>query len=392
MPPQPDPVSANLQARSLIVHGSGGMPPALDIMQEIVGFPVPSPVVPGSSVTIVPRNVGLWKRLILEISGTFNAGATSTQALTKIGLANLLSSVQFTDFSSYQRIQTWGPHLHIVSSAKRRRVFGSAGSLSDPCGFTSGSVWGTITAPASIAANGNGAFRMFYEIPIAAGDQDLTGAMFADLTQAQAQLTITFNPNMFVASGSDATNAIYQSAGADLATMSGVTIRCYQNYLDQLPQANGAYILPQIDIASAYLLNKATSSAGLVAGQDNSYPFLNNRRYQSAYFVYDNGGVLNPGSDINYIEVISANLLPIKKVDPSLGELTTRNIFGADIHAGGYYWDFRHRPVDTSQFGNWQLIVNPISVGVNSSIQYGFESTGLLGLVQGAGSLPSGGG
>jgi hypothetical protein len=58
-----------------------------------------------------------------------------------------------------------------------------------------------------------------------------------------------------------------------------------------------------------------------------------------------------------------------------------------------YYLDFRHRPIDTNQYGNMQLIVNPSSVGGSGAvILYGWEAYGVIGLVNQGGSIPMGGG
>jgi hypothetical protein len=70
-----------------------------------------------------------------------------------------------------------------------------------------------------------------------------------------------------------------------------------------------------------------------------------------------------------------------------------RNQIGGDFPAGMYYLDFRHRPIDTNQFGNMQLVINPASVGGSGAVfLYGWEAFGVIGLVNQGGSIPMGGG
>jgi hypothetical protein len=70
-----------------------------------------------------------------------------------------------------------------------------------------------------------------------------------------------------------------------------------------------------------------------------------------------------------------------------------RNKIGDDLPKAMHYFDFAERPIDTTQFGNMQLVINPSSVGgASANILYGWEAFGIIGLVNQGGSLPSGGG
>ena len=383
----------NMAARQLILQGGqvGGVmyPPAIDVWQP--QNPVlPSGVNTGSVLTFYLRNVGLVKRLVLRITATITAGA-SLQTLTPLGLANLVSNVTFFDLGNNQRINTTGWHLTAIASAKRRGVFGASYTNVNPFGYGNNNTR-VQNAPATIAANQSQEVNLQLEIPFVKNDADLRGAIFADVTQATMQVQITLNPNAFVSSTADPTLAVYQSAGNDLATMSNIQVNFWQNYLDQLPRlGNGAPILPPLDLGTAYLLNN-TSSGLPVANQDNGAAFVNARTYESVTFVYDNNGTLNVnGSDINYIQLQSANFTNILNLDGKMIGLMERNVLSTDFPAGMYYLDFRHRPVDTNQYGNMQLIVNPKTVGGSgAAIFYGWEAYGVIGLVNQGGSLPMG--
>lgn len=393
--PQQNPVAQNLAARSLILRGgmvgNAYYPPAIDVWQPQNPI-LPSSPGPGSVLTFYLRNVGLVKRLIVRFKATVTAGATSTQNLTKWGLANFISNVTFFDLGNNQRINTTGWHLTAVASAKRRRVFGAAYTSDTPFGY--GNVNNRAQfAPSSISAAGNSEIDFQLEIPFVKNDVDLRGAIYADVTQATMQVQLTLNPNMFVASTSDPTLAVYQSAGSDLASLSGLTVQMFQNYLDQLPRvANGAPILPQLDLGTAYLLNN-TASGLPVANQDNGAAFVNSRTYESVTFAFDNNGTLNiNGSDLNYVQLQSANFTNILNLDGRMLALMCRNIIMDDFPAGMYFLSFSHRPVDTNQFGNMQLVINPSSVGGSAAvILYGWEAYGIIGLVNQGGSIPMGG-
>lgn len=391
----PNPVAQNIAARRLILQGgmvgNGYQPPAIDMWQPI-NAALPASPAPGSALTFYLRNVGLVKRLVVHFKATVTAGASSQQNLTSLGLANFVSNVTFFDLGNNQRINTTGWHLTAIASAKRRGPFGAAYTTDTPFGY--GNINNRVQyAPASIAATNSSEIDFCLEIPFVKNDTDLRGAIFADVTQATAQVQITLNPNMFVSSTADPTLAMYQSAGSDLASLSGLSMTVYQNYLDQLPRVGGQPILPPLDLGTAYLLTNSASTLP-VANQLNGAPFTNARTYESAMFIYDNNGTLNAnGSDLTAIQLTSANLTNILNLDPKMLALMNRNVLGDDFSKGMYYLDFRHRPIDTNQYGNMVLNIQPSSVGGSGAVfLYGWEAFGIIGQVNQGGSIPTGGG
>jgi len=393
-PAQMSPQQQNQVARTLILRGgiigNTYFAPAIDVwqpqnpqIQSGIGF--------GSVLTCYLRNVGLVKRLVFRFTATITAGAQDL-SLTPLGLANFVSNVTFYDLGNNQRINTTGWHLTAVSTAKRRAVFGAAYVSDTPLGYGNNNNR-VMYAPTTIPATTSSEVDFQIEIPFVKNDMDLRGAIYADVTQATMQVQITINPNMIVASTADPTLAVYQSAGAGTGTISNIQVNFWQNYLDQLPRAqNGAPILPNLDLGTAYLLNN-TSSGLPIANQLNSAAFTNARTYESVAFIFDNNGSLNVnGSDLNNITLTSANMTNLMDVDGKMIGLMERNVIGGDFPAGMYYMDFRHRPIDTNQYGNMQLNVNPSSVeGSGAVILYGWESYGIIGLVNQGGSIPSGG-
>lgn len=394
--PQVSPQAANFAARNLILRGGqvGNVyyPPAIDMWQP-QNPNLPNNVIPGSVLTFQLRNVGLVKRLVVQFTATVTNPAGPTQNLTKLGLANLVSQVVFLDLGNNTRINTTGWHLTALASAKRRRVFGAAYTSDTPLGYGNNNNR-VMYAPNTIASNTATEIDFMLEIPFVKNDSDLRGAIYADVNNASMQCQITLNPQMFVGNTTDPTLSVYQSTTGVLPVLSNVQINYWQNYLDQLPRyANGAPIVPQQDIGTAYMLTN-TASGLPVSNQDNGAAFVNARTYESVAFIFDNNGTLNVnGSDINTVRLESANFTNILNLNGKVLSLMERNTIMDDFPAGMHYLDFRHRPIDTNQYGNMQLVINPSSVGGSGAVfLYGWEAFGIIGLVNQGGSIPMGAG
>lgn len=373
---QPDIYAQNdFARRACIANG-------IDVWQQIFAQTF-STAIPGTVINIPLKQVGLLKRLVVQVDGTFAQGAAETQTLTKWGPANIFSQVVFNDLSNLTRIQTAGWHLHALATVRRQMAFGAAFTNDSPVNI--GSNFTVIKAPSSVTTAQT--FRMYYEIPIAYGDFDLRGSVWLNVVNATAQLQLVVNPNFSVATGADATLAVYQSSTAQIGNLSSLTVTVFQNYLDQIPQPNGKPLLPLIDLSFAYMLNN-TSAGGLVANQDNPIPFANYRQFMSTTLIYDNAGVLNVGSDVNTFAVQAANSVNVFKYNPFMASLITREYINDDLPSGTYYFDFRKKPVNTIQYGNMQLIANLATVTSNASVLLiGFESLAALNQVVNAGSL-----
>lgn len=342
----------------------------------------------GQVVNVPLKNVGLVKKLWLEFSAPITPSAQN-QTLQPLGVAAFFSNITFTDLSNQTRINTPSWHLNMVATAKRRRIFGAAYTTDTPNGF--GNNYTQIMAAPSSLTGGAGASTVygFIEIPLAYTDFDLRGAIYAGIVNATLNLQFTVNPNLLVVSTADATQSMYKSAGAAAATLGNVTVTLYQNYLDQLPidQQSGQPILPRLALGTAYLLNN-TSFGGLVANQENPLPYANFREFQSTTVLYDNNGALNAATDIDHFALQSANFTNIFRLDPWAATLMARQIFGDDPPKGVYYFDHRHKPISTIQYGNMALQIQPSNVAAaSSSFVVGYEATAIINMVTGAGSI-----
>jgi hypothetical protein len=376
--PQMSPAQANANASQLVRAYS------TELKQQIYSQTLTG-TIPGQVVNIPFRNVGLIKRLIVKIN--FNLAQSAAESLTRsyLGPSNILSNVQLVDLSNTTRINTDGWHLHQLASVRRGAAYGAAFTNDSP--VANSNLFNVISAPASITSVQP--VQMFYEIPVAYSDSDLRGAIYSNVVNATGQLSLTVNPALVAPIGVDYQFSAYTSSTAAIGTITNFQITVYQVYLDQLPQAkNGQPILPVLDLSTNYYLN-TTSVNGLAVGVDNPISYSNFREFLSTMLVYDNNANLNPGTDINRFKLMTANQLALFDVDPFTQAMDTRNEIGNDMPAGVYYFNHRKKPINTVQYGNMQLMVNPKTVGsaTGSVLRVGFESMGIVNMVTQAGSL-----
>jgi hypothetical protein len=370
---------------------------AITMIQNIFSqtvFPPSNPVISN----LVPRNVGIIKKFIVEIVGTLTNTSGGTVTLTDIGLANLISNVTFYDLNNNLRINTTGYHLTLLQYAKKRRPFSATAQWNTANGnnvsqmfSVSPATWPVLVAPATIGAGDSVTVRAVFEIPLAYSDDDLRGAIFANVINTTMNLQITLNTNA-VSAAADYTGSVY-SGGAGTFTQAVVNV--YQVYLDQLPTnpKTGAYILPQTSLSTVYEL-KNTNLQAVTPGQDFPIPFTNFRSFLSTFLIYNNGsgagnGGRAYGTDVNYFSRTTANFTNIFKYDPLYNVMISREIFGADLPAGTYLFSFRKQPVWTTQYGNQQINLNAITADAGAYANVYWEDMALQNTLSGGASLPA---
>jgi len=381
---QANPNDVNMAARNAVLAS------AIDMMQPIYTTTLAG-TIPGQVLNIPLRNVGLIKKLIVQVSFDITQVGGETHTLTPLGLSNIFSNITFTDLSNQQRINTTGWHMHLLACSRRQAIFGSAFTTDSPAAGTQalpyglGSNFDVIYSPTVVTTIQH--CNMFFEIPLAYSDYDLRGAIYASVVSATMNLQLTVNPNFEVSNvTADTTNAVYQSSSAVFATLANFQITVTQNYLDQLPIGKNGVVLPILDLSTAYMLNNTTVT-GLVQNQDLPIPYANFRNFMSTIAIYDNAGALNVGGDIAYWALQSANYTNIWKINPRLSALLTREIMNNDMPKGVYYFDHRRRPISTVQYGNMSLVCNPSAVTAGAAIFLGYEALGIINMVTQAGSL-----
>jgi P3 major capsid protein len=366
-------------------------------------------------INIIPRNVGLIKGFYVAITATINNQAAETANLSDLGPSNLVTQFQFNDLNNNTRIQTTGWHIAFLNAIKSRRPYGTSfirgGSASTTGGFDSpinygNNYSGEISAPATIGAGDSGTVVMWWWVPLAYSDDDLRGAVYANVVNATMQLNVTLNPHITANSGTDSTQSVFLlSAGASAPStdaskcvVSQLNIAVYQVYMDQLPIGQGGVLLPILDLATIYEM-KNTVFTAITAGQDFPIQYSNFRDFLSTTLIYVNTGSTGAragmnltsgagaGVDINYLALQSANFTNIWKKIPALVALETRNHLQADMPPGCYYFGSREKPISTVQYGNMELIINALTAGAGAYALLGYEDFALVQSLSMAGSL-----
>lgn len=371
---------------------------AVEMKQQIFSTTIAGTIGAGNNtVNVVPRNVGLTKKFIVEIAGTYNnTDGAATATATAFGLANLLQQVQFTDLNNNIRINTNGIHLALLKQVKHRMT--DPGSAPIGTAQSDAMVGGEFVASGSapnfpvvnypLPAHGvSSAFRAVFEVPLAYSDEDLRGAIYLNVVNATAQLQLVLNANSSPA-GTDNTLAVWGTAAGNI---SAVTITVYQVYLDQLPAGKGGVVLPVLDLSTVYEI-KNTTLTGVVQAQDFSIPYANFRDFLSTLAVFNSTALtagLKNGSDVNYWALQSANFTNLFKIDPLLAAQFTREIIGSDLPLGTYYFSHRKKPISTLQYGNMQLNLNAASVSAGAYVIVGWEDFAMVNALTQAGSLAS---
>ena len=331
------------------------------------------------------RMAGLLTRFIVEVKATFAELGSSTTAATQFGAANLLSNVQFTDLQNNQRHNAPGIQFALASLMKRHYPWLTSFTSAQKA-FAGPAAPTDITFATAPTTGATGSARCVYEIPVAVSNKDLRGGIFLGVYGAQLTLQLQINPNPAPASG-DSTFAVFYGGAA--SSISSVTITVYQEYYDQLPMNNGGYVLPLLDISTVYQLTY-TNFTNLTTGTDYYIPFANYRKYMSQSIIYNNsgtdGGLTLDGTDINYWQQVAANFTSIFRVEPLEQRRINREQFMCDLPNGLYIFRSYEKPVDTQNFGNMQIGINPITAGGSA---YAYVMSEFIAYQQQIGQAPS---
>lgn len=376
------PAQLNAMQRSAVLAS------AVEMTQQIFSQTYTT-VANANPINIAPRNVGLIKRFIVEITATAtNTDGANASAVSQLGLANVISNVQFTDLNNNQRINTNGFHLAAIEMAKKRRPAPSnlATIVADNNNMLQVGENFPILAYAAPTKGGNTPLRAVFTVPLAYSDMDLRGAVYANVVNATMNLQITLNQSAMVAAGVDSTFAVY---GGGAGNLSAITVTVYQVYLDQLPIGQSGVILPILDLSTVYEL-KNTNFTAIVGGQDFPIPYSNFRDFVSTIAVFNSTGAdggLKNGSDVLYWALQSANFTNLWKLDPLEVARHTRNEIQTDLPKGVYYFESRKKPISTTQYGNMELILNSISPSAGAYCLICWEDFALTNTLTQAGSL-----
>lgn len=373
----------NMRARQFVLENAVDMWQPLPAQTQVAANPR------GTVLSFNAKNVGLIKRFVAEVTGSFAQSAAETQTRTAFSASNIFSNIILTDLNNIQRINTTGWHMSALATARRQRAYGAAFTNDSPVLIGSNLIVNTLPSPITTVQS----FRFFFEIPVSYSDTDLRGSIYAATTGANVNLQLTINPAFSVISTGNPTTAVFISSSTDLGTITNFSVTIYQNYLDQIPMdpKSNQPILPLIDMSYSYMMINTVMN-GLAVNQENSIAYSNWRSFLSTMAIYDNFGSSSAaGADVNYWAIQVANSTNLIKWDPYMTALQTRLIIGDDfpgqVARTLYYFDHRVRPINTDQFGNTLLVMNPSQVQASTSqVLIGFEMMALQANVLNASS------
>lgn len=363
-------------------------------------------VSPASNPVLIvqPINVGLIKRYTIVCTGVINNSGTGLLTLSDFALANLFASggVQYTDLNNYLRVNTSGAHLTLLAQAKRRRAYGSTVQDNTPAVNSRAKMtnvnsaqWPVFQAPPTIAVGTSGNFRAVFELPLAYTDDDLRGAVWANVLNAVQQITLTFNTQAVVAAPGDDTFAVYTGPAGSAGSITSVNVTVYQEYLDQLPKASGPQgvttILPALSLSTVYEL-KSTIFSTITPNQEFFIPYANQRSFISTFTTFNSDGTnagRGTGANVNYWALLAANASYIWKLDPLTVAMKGRDHLTSDLPNGTYYFPSRRKNIATLQFGNLQLTLNALVATPQGYCNVMWEDFALQNTLQSGASLAS---
>jgi hypothetical protein len=336
------------------------------------------------------RMAGLLTRFLVEVTATFSEIGGSTCTATEIGAANLLSNIQFTDLQNNQRHNCPGVQLALTSGMKRHYPYLTAFTQAQKA-FHGPATAPPITYATAPTTGATGSARCVYEIPVAISNKDLRGGIFLGVYGAQLSLQLTINPNPAPQAG-DSTFAVFYGGTVTPSKITSVTVTVYQEYYDQLPMNNGAYVLPPLDISTVYQLTY-TNFTNLSVGQDYYIPYANYRKYLSQSLIYNNsgtdGGLSSDGTDVQYLKQVAANFTNIFQVEPLEQKRIMRDQQMCDLFQGLYVFRTYDKPVDTQNYGNMQLDIVPLTAGASAYVYVMSEFIAYQSQISQAPSLPA---
>jgi hypothetical protein len=352
----------NLEARQLLLHTGTPMRKKLGVF---------GPFQPGDEASVLLNNVGIITSLDCVVTGTA-AIPTTAGTLTPMGLYNLVKQVRVQDYDNQNRVKCSHRALHVINSMRSRQPHNQAKIFDSSFGNES-TFANLIVAPTALTDT---QLRLPVHIPIAYDPaNDLRGAILAQTIRGQMSVALTFATAAQI-TGTTADN-VY-SAGT--VTLSDFYVTVYQNYIQ--PQALGAQLpIPQQDLVTVYELNgNGGSSSNLAAGQAKYIDYPNVRQILSSVHAYYDGTSFAYGTNIDSL-ILQAN------ANTNLREYDGRDILdqmraymGTDTLPGTYYIDTRRVPVDTTLYGNVQLLMTPNATpGTGAYVESTFESFYLKG-------------
>ncbi len=327
----------------------------------------------GNEIQILPNKTGFITGFFVKATYTVNnAGAAAVSALPDAAY-KLIQRLQYIGFSGSTRHDT--SLLEMVNLLNFRTGGNIGQSLTTNAPFAQNT--NIIANPSSVAATSSANGEFWFYIPIAdPKSPQLMGLEFAQFQKAQASINLQIASNN-QASTDDPFVGMYNGA----VTLTNINFDVFQAYFSgQLPTSNGAVVLPPESTAVSYSIISGVVPNQLVANQISRDFLDQNYTYLSYGLLYNNGAKFNGASnlsgtrDIEKIGLYVETDTPIHEYDPALLVAQNRSMLrDGNTMDGLYILDLYGRPVQASQYGQYNVGIMPLSVASGSYVRRTLE-------------------
>ena len=327
----------------------------------------------GGEVQILPNKTGFITGFFVKATYTVNnAGSAAVDALPDAAY-KLIQRLQYIGFSGSTRHDT---SLLEMVNLLNFRTGGTIGQSLTPNVPMSQNT-NIIANPSSVPATGSANGEFWFYIPIAdPKSPELMGIEFAQFQKAQASINLQVASNA-QASTDDPFVGMYNGA----VTLTNINFDVFQAYFSgQLPTSNGAVVLPPQSTAVSYSIISGVVPNQLVASQISRDFLDQNYTYLSYGLLYNNGAKFNGASalsgtrDIEKIGLYVDTDTPIHEYDPALLVAQNRSMLNDGNNMDGLYiLDLYNRPVQASQYGQYNVGIMPITVASGAYVRRTLE-------------------
>lgn len=327
----------------------------------------------GGEVQILPNKTGFITGFFVKATYTVNnAGSAAVDALPDAAY-KLIQRLQYIGFSGSTRHDTSLLEMVNLLNFRTGGTIGQSLTPNVPMSMNTN----IIANPASVPATGSANGEFWFYIPIADPKSPaLMGLEFAQFQKAQASINLQVASNA-QASTDDPFVGMYNGA----VTLTNINFDVFQAYFSgQLPTSNGAVVLPPQSTAVSYSIISGVVPNQLVASQISRDFLDQNYTYLSYGLLYNNGAKFNGASalsgtrDIEKIGLYVETDTPIHEYDPALLVAQNRSMLkDGNSMDGMYILDLYNRPVQASQYGQYNVGIMPITVASGAYVRRTLE-------------------
>ena len=328
---------------------------------------VGSPV--SSMLTLYPTCSGIQQYMTLRIYGQIKNSGAAVATRTEYGGANVLGDISYTDPFGIDRTNIDGIGLELMNLARQRDPIGALSSIDDNYGVKF-RTWGSDVLPPTIAAGATVDFSHTFVLPFAYSNADQRGAIMANQAGSNQILRIRFpqKSEAVVLNTANSLRALYTTTGAvamTFETLGYELVTATKNYGIDTTQ------LPVEDFAVSYIL-QGGAYTGMAANSDFKIPYQAGRTHPRTFVVFDNGGALNTGSDVNSLSMLFGGSQDVMRLSPELHNFESKWSFSSGLPAGTYFQTHEDQPTGglnlVNTGGSADFVINCKTVNANATM------------------------